>query len=320
MVSFRRDRDRVILIYTPEFPEGAEWTTNKLNKGKDITIKKTFKFSPKQLLEIKPPELDEDDPFSNEEYETAYFLYAEADDEYFRIVKGVLTDQIQIYISKEIDFDTKLFVADSDISIFNTIASLTKEDIYIGGEHPNALSKIAFEELIKKFPTTHEKKLYAKSRVATILRHYINNIRDAENAYNRYMDKKVSATGINLIQMFQESEVFKYETILDKLKYMLDHEKDYLERQWQIEILEIILLIYPKYINVFQNVSIFVPNAHDRYLDYLLVDSNGHIDIIEIKKPFDHCIVTESGYRNNHVPLRELSGAIMQIEKYFVFL
>ena len=55
-------------------------------------------------------------------------------------------------------------------------------------------------------------------------------------------------------------------------------------------------------------------------LDYMLVDANGHIDIIEIKRPHDKSILTQNVYRNNHIPEKELSGTIMQIEKYIFFL
>jgi hypothetical protein len=50
------------------------------------------------------------------------------------------------------------------------------------------------------------------------------------------------------------------------------------------------------------------------------VDAGGHIDIVEIKKPFDHCILSETRYRGNYVPVKELSGAIMQLEKYIFHL
>jgi len=50
------------------------------------------------------------------------------------------------------------------------------------------------------------------------------------------------------------------------------------------------------------------------------VDANGHIDIIEIKKPFNNSIITKGKHRNNYIPLRELSGTIMQLEKYIFFL
>jgi Shedu protein SduA, C-terminal len=58
----------------------------------------------------------------------------------------------------------------------------------------------------------------------------------------------------------------------------------------------------------------------EKYLDFLLVDSNGNTDLIEIKKPFENAIMTKGCYRDNYIPLRELSGAVMQIEKYVYYL
>jgi hypothetical protein len=52
----------------------------------------------------------------------------------------------------------------------------------------------------------------------------------------------------------------------------------------------------------------------------LLVDSTGNVDVVEIKRPFDNCIVTKNTYRDNYIPLRELSGTVMQIEKYIFYL
>jgi hypothetical protein len=52
----------------------------------------------------------------------------------------------------------------------------------------------------------------------------------------------------------------------------------------------------------------------------VLVDANGHIDIIEIKKPFADCLMSASQYRGNFTPRKELSGTIMQAEKYLFHL
>jgi hypothetical protein len=71
---------------------------------------------------------------------------------------------------------------------------------------------------------------------------------------------------------------------------------------------------------VFKNVPVKDDAYRNKYLDYLLVDSNGHVDIIEIKQPFEKSIMTEGKYRNNFIPLRELSGTIMQLEKYIYYL
>jgi hypothetical protein len=42
--------------------------------------------------------------------------------------------------------------------------------------------------------------------------------------------------------------------------------------------------------------------------------------VIEIKKPFEAKIVTETTYRDNHVPHRELAGTVTQVEKYLFHL
>ncbi len=75
---------------------------------------------------------------------------------------------------------------------------------------------------------------------------------------------------------------------------MLANEcSSYSEAKWQNEILDIIRLLYPKYIQAFKNVQVKDQTGKDRYIDILLVDSCGNIDIIEIKRPFDNCIVSK---------------------------
>ena len=51
-----------------------------------------------------------------------------------------------------------------------------------------------------------------------------------------------------------------------------------------------------------------------------MVDASGYVDAIEIKQPFSECIVTSNCYRDNHVPMRELNGTVMQLEKYIYHL
>jgi len=97
-------------------------------------------------------------------------------------------------------------------------------------------------------------------------------------------------------------------------------KKKYNERKWQKEILQIIRLIFPKYIAVFDEVEIKDMSQKKRRLDYLLIDSEGYVDIIEIKKPFDCEVISRNTHRENHLPNRELSGAIMQAEKYILYL
>lgn len=85
--------------------------------------------------------------------------------------------------------------------------------------------------------------------------------------------------------------------------------------------MQIVRLLNPRYIAAFDDARIRdKDNGKWRKSDILLVDASGTIDIIEIKKPFDKCIVTDGVYRHNYIPLRELSGSVMQIEKYIYYL
>ena len=77
---------------------------------------------------------------------------------------------------------------------------------------------------------------------------------------------------------------------------------------------------YPKYIAGIREVVIKGVDRHDKRPDFLLVDANGYIDILEIKKPSVQLLTRQSSYRNNYVPVRELAGAIQQIEKYIYCL
>lgn len=51
-----------------------------------------------------------------------------------------------------------------------------------------------------------------------------------------------------------------------------------------------------------------------------MIDANGTIDIIEIKKPFVNCLLSRHKYRDNYTPRIELAGSVMQVEKYIFHL
>jgi len=196
-----------------------------------------------------------------------------------------------------------------------------KEDIYIGGEQLNSIPINEFKFLLENFPNNYEIHKYVDARLSSVLRNYFDNVVDAEYKYNKYMNKKLSKKGQNLTVLFKDNELNKFSIVLNKLEEMLDSENSYTEKQWQEEILQIILFLYPKYIHVFKEAPIRdTYNNKNRSLDFLLVDSTGNIDVVEIKRPFDNCIVTQNTYRDNYIPLRELSGTVMQIEKYIFYL
>ncbi|MCK7591320.1 DUF4263 domain-containing protein [Subsaxibacter sp. CAU 1640] len=209
----------------------------------------------------------------------------------------------------------------SKISLLSQIDKYFNKDVFIGGKNEDKLPIEEFENLIKIFPNTHEISLYRQAKVTSVLKNYFDNIPDKEEGYKLYLNKKVPVYQSKLRKTFKDAEILKYETILEKLKNMLSNEVDYSEPQWQEEILQIILLLFPKYIAVFKEVRFNdVYNNKIRRLDYGLIDFMGNLDLVEIKIPFDKSIVSVSPYRENHIPNRDLSGTIMQIEKYIYYL
>jgi len=322
MIKFYPKDNNIIFAYTPTRGSGDDWVMEQLNQKGYITLKKTFTFQKEHIY--TPPKEDNEqitfNAFDFGENFTSHFLFAQKIGEYYRVNRGVLIDQFDIYFHNDVSLEIEYFVADSDISIFNSIKPLLTGDFYIGGNHPGALPENGVIKMISSFPTSYEKKKYVQARISAVLREYFGSIKDAEISYHKYMNKKISQKGVDLKKEFKEAEIIKYETILKKLELMLDSEDGYSEKQWQEEILQILLLIYPKYLLVFSEVPIDDKNIEGRRLDYLLIDSSGYTDIVEIKRPFGNSILTENKYRNNFIPLRELSGTIMQIEKYIFYL
>ena len=314
MINFRKENNLLILEYQSDLD--SPWAFQKLKNDEKITLKNTFTFFKNDLYSLDIDDLPEDDYC-----EPVEFILAYLENKYFRIDSKILGTDISIFIHKDIKLSLKFFTAIKNISIFKKINEVVKEDIYIGGERSNSLPVSEFNQLLKNFPNTYEIKKYVDARLCSVLRNYFDSVVDAEQKYNSYMNKKVSKKGRNLSVLFKESELNKYYTILQKLKEMLENENSYNEKQWQEEILQIILLLYPKYIHVFKEVPVKdTYNNKNRSLDFLLVDSTGNVDVVEIKRPFDNCIVTKNTYRDNYIPLRELSGTVMQIEKYIFYL
>lgn len=288
------------------------WVYHELDKTNSVVISKAFTVTKKELLSA----FDQD-----HESNPVEFLIAKKEGDYYCFPKEILSLDHDLYIHEGVVLERKIFVAERGISIFPKIDGLTDTSVYIGGDNEEAIPESVFRELLKKFPNTYELNRYASARISSILSSYIETKEDYEELYQKYLNKKTSRKGTNIQFRFSGVEVEKYKNILEKLEKMLCDEVSYTESQWQTELLQIILLLYPKYIYVFKEAPVRdAYNNTNRNIDYLLVDSSGNTDIIEIKKPFDKCIVTNRTYRDNYIPLRELSGTVMQIEKYIFYL
>ncbi|MCF6250420.1 MAG: DUF4263 domain-containing protein [Methylococcaceae bacterium] len=311
MLEFFTKPDRIILSYKGE-QIGSKWIYSELDKKGSLILSRTFTLSNKELISTQ--DLDDEDAPVN-------FAIATRDGEYYKFSQDVFGIENNLYIHKGIKLTRKIFIAERNISVFSKLSYISGETIYVGGNEQGSIPEAAFLELINNFPNSYELTKYARARVSAIISSYLNTKENYEEKYQKYMNKKVSKKGDDIQTIVADAEIAKYKILLEKLNSMLNDEISYSEAQWQDEILQIILLLYPKYIHVFKESLVRdIYNNKDRKVDFLLVDSTGNIDIIEIKKPFDKCIVTQRTYRDNYIPLRELSGTVMQIEKYIFYL
>lgn len=310
MIKFVYDNVGIIFEYSPV--NGVDWIERKFDEDDNIVVSKAFYFSKKDLVE-----------YEDEDYyeETVRFRFAELEDNYYRIDGSILGIDYDVYFYKDIKVERKFFVAYRNISIFRRISNLVKKDVLIGGERGDFNIDVLLE-LVNQFPNSYEMDRYVRARIDRILSEYIEFEDRPRYAYDSYMNKKATMRNKDTIELrIYSNELEKFEFLLSKLKRMLDDEVSYIEKDWQREILDVILLLYPKYLKVFEEVPFLdVYSGKTRRLDFLLVDASGFIDVIEIKKPNDISLLSKGLYRENYVPLRELSGTIMQLEKYIFYL
>ena len=259
---------------------------------------------------------------------------------YFDIDPAILNLQHNLLIHKDVIINEKIFFCTCrgrHFSVFFELDQIIKRNIIIGGNASNAIPEDVFYEILRCIPTDYEVDKYIDARFASIAATvFEDGIEDFPGKHSTYTNKKIANLKKQLNKPdlnfggkeLAKYELVKYEGIKSIIKkWLSDPEESHSEADWQHLIKNIILLLFPKYIAVFEEAPIedpynIISNGNDstRRLDYLLVDADGNCDIAEIKAPFKDCILSKTLYRNNYVPLRELSGAIMQVEKYIFYM
>lgn len=306
---FYADNNKLFYQYSPNGNE--DWLINILNHEVEQRVSRIFYFEKKHLVDYTDG--------------TYTFQIGIIDEEYYKIDKDILYTQHDVLIHKSIKITKKIFIAEKGISIFGKIDSIINQQIIIGGEKEEALPYEDFQEIIHNFPTYTELVHYINSRMTNILMNYFHTTTDSEKKLNAYLNKRKQIKQNLSTEILKDFEKNKYIFVYEKLEEMLTIHSSYIEKDWQKQILEIILILYPKYILSLENVHIkdYYSNPikiTNRYIDITLIDANGNIDIIEIKRPHDNLILHSHKYRDNYIPQKELSGTIMQVEKYIFHL
>lgn len=312
-MKFELIENKLVCFYTPDF--NYDEILEKINND-GCSIKGTFYVEKENLFNIV------EDKFYGP---TICFVVGQQEKDYIQLNKEIFGIENNFYFHVSINFDSKLFIAYQNISIIAKIDKLINFDFYVGIEelHANEISFNLYLELIKKFPNKTELKHYANSRISTILKEVIPQVDKYETVYQKYISryKQLTLNKIDngLITKNDEIELAQFSAALDELKNILDNTEPS-EKYWQSKIVPILQLIYPKYILYKREMQFKGIDDYDKQPDFVLVDANGFIDILEIKRPNIQILTKEASYRNNYVPVRNLAGSIQQIEKYLYCL
>ena len=303
-ISFEREDKELILCYSPEM--GTDEIADRLSSGKEVWIKHTFVVN-KSLLR---------DSDSSDYEDNLRFCIGSVDDSYTLLNPEVIKTDHKFFFSNDIKLKQSMFVAYRNISILRKIDALVERDIYVGGswDAKGGIPFEAYQSLIESFPKTAELDKYANSRIALYIKEYFPECDKYEQIYERFLAKGKrlhSVSGKN-----DEIELAQFSAALEELKQLLNNGAGINEADWQIRIRDILQLLYPKYILCTREITFSGIDGYDKRPDFVLVDANGYVDILEIKKPDVRILTKQASYRNNYVPVRELSGAIQQIEKY----
>lgn len=292
---------------------GLDDITKRLDTEDGVSIKHTFWVT----KDLQCEDVEEYDDWE----ETLRFYIGAVGEVYTQLDSAVFSTGHSFYFGNEISLKPEMFTAYRNISILRKIDEVIERDFYIGGdwENHNGISKETFDNLLEKFPKTAELDKYAHKRIASIIKDYFPECDKYEAIYEKFVKSKNSsyASSVLAISKFNiQIELEQFTVAYQELMDMLKRYEAIDEKQWQEKIHNILQLLYPKYICCAREIK-FYGCKKDKQPDFLLVDANGFVDILEIKKA-DVRMLTQ--YRNNYVATREISGAIQQIEKYIFCL
>ncbi|WP_256360605.1 hypothetical protein [Methylomonas koyamae] len=163
MIKFTERGNQLLLIYQSDLYNDARWIDEKLQQDGDVTLRRTFTFSPADLVtqDIPSDEVDDGDRI---------FVIGVLEGGYYKISKDILGLKHDLLLDGEMKIAAGTFIAHRDISVFRKIDELIEEPIIVGGSNESAIPLADFELLLKTFPTSTELTHYARTRIASTQR------------------------------------------------------------------------------------------------------------------------------------------------------
>lgn len=297
-------------------------TINRLyDNEKNINLKHTFYLSAGNYI------------IDSEDTDIVYFIIGKLSEkkDFFQLDRTIFSIDNNFYIHKSLVKKIKHnhLISNGRVSIIKKLSSLITSDVYLvpdeeieSNNSDMILPWSVYLELVAKFPKRTELDHYAHQRISNIIIDYLNLKEDYDEIFLNYLDRKKGTKNIQrkdilFSREFDNSivknEIEKYNIALEKLKENIKLDS-YAEVKWQEDILNILVLIFPQYKLAIKEVGL----SNKKRIDFILVDLFNNIDLIEIKSHSKSII--KKKYRDNYVPSHELSGAIMQMEKYIYYL
>lgn len=316
------DDSGVIRRYTPEtLPDELKQKRPPTQDDARATIKRVFTFLQDDLVDEMCESLTE----------TLVFKFAvpdEANPGYFRVNGRVFDCEQDILLATNLRLDWRLFCVGYErrTSVIERIASMLDDSeafIAIGGDDERAIPEETFKELLDGFPTTAILKRYGDAQIESYIQDYLSLKKDYGAQYRRSLERRRTEACFKLgSPTIDASRITALREAATQLHGLLNQGKAVPEESWQRGILCVLPVLFPQYVAVIPKAKIKdTLTGKKREVDFLLVDASGNADVLEIKKAFDkRNLLMRVPYRDNKVPARELSGGIMQIEKYIHLL
>lgn len=311
--EFLKHNTELIIVYTPIY--GADEILRKINNTEGYNIKNTFWVEKQFLRTLK--DYDED---------SICFSLGKIEGDFIEMNQDVVGTNHKFFFSSVIKFNHKMFIANRNVSVLKKIDQVVDGDIYIGGvkgDNYNILYE-KYKDLIEAFPNSSELTKYVHRRIATLVKEFVPQCDKYEYIYENYIEKKEQTYLQNATNDTQSAnqkiKLEQFKIAVQDLRELLNEAEHIGETTWQKKIQIILQLLYPQYILCTREVSFKGVDGYDKRPDYILVDANGFVDIMEIKKPTVRVLSKQASYRNNYVPSREFAGTIQQIEKYIYCL
>lgn len=292
------------LIFEYSSNDSLEWLVKKINDGEGYL--NGFNFNKEDIL-------DEDERLIK-------LSLAKKNGDYYQIC---IDEKITYLLYKDInlDIDVSKIMVSKYSNIFNIIPKfiVDKNVIKIGGPDCDIPTE-DFNKLLASFPTNREKELYYCKKVQLILENYFENITDYNSKYERHVKNKSFINNIfkKDISELVTYDIERYELILASLKKNLNKSEVFSEADWKQYIAEIILLLFPKYINYHKEAYVKLTKSRKKreFIDFILVKDNGAVDVLEVKKPDCNSIISNATDHGNYYSTKTLSTVVMQTEKY----